>query len=84
MRTMHDSAPEDIDAPLDVETTRDWKSQGEACSRPALTSTSRVLSEARPVTLNSSAGVLNPWSDFCADASIAEAQLALDNCLQMA
>lgn len=32
LRSMHDSKPqEDIDAPLDVETTRDWKDHGEAC-----------------------------------------------------
>jgi hypothetical protein len=31
LRSMHDSKQEDIDAPLDVETTRDWKDQGEAC-----------------------------------------------------
>lgn len=28
MRSMHNNNQEDIDAPLDVETTRDWKSQG--------------------------------------------------------
>lgn len=30
LRSMHDIRQDDIDAPLDVETTRDWKSQGEA------------------------------------------------------
>lgn len=30
LRSMHDSKQEDIDAPLDVESTRDWKDHGEA------------------------------------------------------
>lgn len=33
LRSMHDArTQDDIDAPLDVETTRDWKSQGKTCS----------------------------------------------------